>query len=100
MQIIILHFADEKLNSHKKSENKEIIKKYTGIDSYNAKKAKREALFSLIDLENYEIMKERVRCLSCDDEVKNSSNFINLLNWLSNESEQWLEELEMKLDII
>lgn len=100
MQIIILHFADEKLNSHKKSENKEIIKKYTGIDSYNAKKAKREALFSLIDLENYEIMKERVRCLSCDDEVKNSSNFINLLNWLSDESEQWLEELEMKLDTI
>lgn len=100
MQIIILHFADEKLESHKKSDNKVIIKKYTGIDSYNAKKTKREALFSLIDLENYEVMKERIRSLSSDDEVKNSSNFINLLDWLSDESEQWLEELEMKLDIL
>lgn len=94
-----MHFADEKLYSHKKSINRVIIEKYTGINSYNAKKVKREALFSLINLENYEIMKERIQCLSNNDNEKNSSNFINLLNWLSDENEQWIKDLEYKLDI-
>ena len=100
MQIVILHFGDEKLESHKKSSNRIIIEKYTGIDSYNANKKKRQLLFELINKENYELMKSRVQKLSGDDTKKNSTNFIQLLNWLSDNDESWIFELEKKLDII
>ena len=99
MQIVILHFGYILLESHLKRKNKDIIYKCTGVESYNATEAKRKALFSLISVDNYELMKKGLAKLSKNDEEKNSSNFLAFLNNLENDNIKWIEDLQTKLDI-
>lgn len=53
MQIIIEHWDNVILGSHKKKKNAPIIFNYTGIEGYKGRTDQRQKLFSLITRENY-----------------------------------------------
>lgn len=99
MQIIILHFDNIILASHRKNKNAPTIEKYTGIKQYNAKKSKRAILFSLINKENYTSMLERVSKLPNDDQIIGSSNFDILMNYLSDEDDSWINRINQYLGL-
>ena len=93
MQIIILHWEDILLKSHLKNKNAPIIERNTGIKNYKARKDQIQVLIQNINVKNYEIMKERVSKLSMNDLEIGSSNFSVFINYLSDSSSQWIDEL-------
>ena len=93
MQIIILHWMDITLKSHKKQDNASIIKKCTGIVSYEAKTTQRKSLFSKINASNYGVMKQHLSNKNKGDTVIGSSNFMTLVNNLENMNDDWIEIL-------
>ena len=98
LQIICLHWDELKLNSNAKKINAKIIKEYTGIDNYKAKKEQREILFKSIDVENYKQLKTRLLSLSEKDYEINSSNFGLLIKCLENDSDTWIEKFNYILE--
>ncbi|MBW9146566.1 RloB domain-containing protein [Clostridium sp. CM027] len=93
MQVILLHFRDVRLTSHKKEVNKQYIKDLTGIGSYRAKEAQRKRLFDKINIENYNLMKRHASTLFTDDNMMWSSNWGSFLNYFSSEDVNWIENI-------
>jgi len=97
MQIILLHWDDVRLVSHKKNHNASTIEEVIGIKGYKAKKSQRKALCEMLNAENYGLMIERAIKLADDDTVLNSSNFTKLAEWFTQEDSCWIEEINEKL---
>lgn len=98
MQIILLHFDEVKLTSHKKEENRTFIKILTGIKKYSAKKVQRDTLFGQITVENYNDMLMRCSKLSVDDKHENSSSFSYFINRFTDSSTEWISETNNYLE--
>ena len=99
MQIIILHWCDIILKSHKKKDNAPIIQECVGIENYKAREDQRNQLFAQITLDNYKKMCKRVKKLSTDDTVVGSSNFGKFIDYFSSENEKWIEEINYKMEL-
>ena len=98
MQIIIEHWEEIKLESHKKNKNAPIIESLLGLSNYKGREDQRHELFSHITKENYKDMVERVKKLSRDDKEIGSSNFGEFIDRFTTEDESWIEELNSKLE--
>lgn len=98
MQIILLHFSDIKLNSHKKEQNKVHIKILTGIGSYNARESQRIRLFNQITIENYNDMVLNCKKLSTDDNIVGSTNFSIFIEKFSSNEAKWIDEINKFLE--
>lgn len=98
LQIICLHWDALKLKSNAKKINADIIKQYTDIENYKAKKEQRAILFKSIDADNYKLLKERLLLLSEKDDEINSSNFGLLIKCLENDDTKWIEEFNYILE--
>ncbi|MGL4343999.1 MAG: hypothetical protein ACRCTE_02285 [Cellulosilyticaceae bacterium] len=98
MQIILLHFEEINLVSHKKEDNKAAIKRLTGVGSYRASQSQRDRLFAQIDASNYELMKTRVTDLPNDDTQLGSSNFGKFLEYLSESDTKWITDINKILE--
>lgn len=97
MQIILSHFAEEKLTTQSKSVNGEYIEKLVGIQNYKATEEQRKEFFSKIKRENYEVMKDNIAKLSTNDEEISSTNFLKFVQRFENEDDGWIEEINKKL---
>lgn len=98
MQIILLHFADIKLDSHKKEVNKVHIKTLTGIGSYSAKGVQREKLFNQISKENYDNMVSNCSKLPTDDSILGSTNFSIFIERFSSRETKWIDKINKLLE--
>lgn len=98
MQIVLSHFSKVSLKSSNKSKNKELIKKLTGISNYNASEEKRKALISKIKNSNYTTMKTNIQVISNNDKDTPSTNFLVLLNYLEQDDDYWIKELNNTLE--
>lgn len=98
MQIIIQHFLDVSLESHKKKKNAPFIKDATGIEEYDAHEEQRKILFSQVSKDNYYTMVERVSKMIDDDTVVGSSNFKTFVSFFNNLDDQWISDINNKLD--
>ena len=97
LQIVLLHFQAVLLKYANKSRNKPIVKELTGVEEYNAKKDKRNELFNLMTVDNYQDMKNNFHILSLNDTKKNSSNFITLTEYLESRNGYWIDEITEKI---
>ncbi|MGY3756698.1 hypothetical protein ACWOAQ_08695 [Helcococcus kunzii] len=93
MQIILNHFKKIILNSNKKSDNADIIKNLTGIKNYDAKENKRNSLFSKINKDNYNIMKNNIYNSNQTFNIIGSTNFIKLTTNLENNNIDWINNI-------
>ncbi len=93
MQIILMHLDKVLLCSHKKEDNKTIIKNLTTIGSYQAKKKQRDRLFALITKENYVVMKRNIAELSSEYIEINSTNFDKFIKYFEGESDAWIKRI-------
>lgn len=98
MQIIIEHWAEIMLKSHKKKKNAPIIFELTGVENYKGREDQRQKLFSRITKENYLEMKERIKKLPSDDTVEGSSNFGYFIDCFSMEDDSWIEDINCILE--
>lgn len=98
MQIMLLHFSDVKLKSHKKTDNQALIKKIIGIDEYQAHEKQRKRLNEKITEINYSDMKERASKLCKNDEILCSSNFYKYIVFFENKDIKWIEEINNCLE--
>lgn len=98
MQIILLHFADIKLDSHKKEVNKVHIKTLTGVGSYNAKESQRTRLFNQITIGNYNDMVLNCKKLSTDDNIVGSTNFLIFIKRFSGDETKWIDDINKILE--
>ncbi len=98
MQIIVLHWGEIILTSHKKSVNAKIIEKHTGIKRYEAKEDQRHKLFDTITVKNYETMRERLKKLPSTDNKCGSSNLDGLLSKLESDDVNWIDLLNDELE--
>lgn len=97
MQIILMHLDHVLPSSHKKAENKIIIKDLTGIGSYQAKKKQRDRLFNLITKENYAVMKNNIAKLSSNDIKINSTNFDDFLKYFEGKTDAWIKHINKEI---
>ena len=93
MQIIIEHWGEVILESHKKKKNAPIIYALTGVENYKGRADQRQALFSRITRENYEEMQKRIKKLPSDDTIKGSSNFGRFMEWFASADDRWIYEI-------
>lgn len=98
MQIVLAHWTDEKLKSAGKGTNAELIQKYTSVVGYKGKAKQRAQLYEHITAANTEVMYERVKNMSNDDTVIGSSNFDILLDYITSEDTNWINEINSKLE--
>ena len=98
MQIVLGHWDSVILRTHKKRENAPIIERITGVCGYKAREDQRREIFSKIDKENYEEMKERVTKLPDDDTIVGSTNFDRFLEAFSQDNTTWIDEINKKLE--
>lgn len=91
MQIIIGHWDDVVLSSHKKKKNAPIIFDLTGIEGYKGRADQRQDLFSRITKENYRKMQERIKNLPVDDRVEGSTNFGKFIEYFSSDDSNWIQ---------
>ena len=98
MQIITLHWDDVVLGSHKKKKNAPIIFNLTGIEGYKGRADQRQELFSGITKENYQEMRERIKCLPSDDEVEGSTNFGKFIKYFSMDDSKWIQIINKALE--
>lgn len=91
MQIIIEHWDDVVLSSHKKKKNASIIFDLTGIEGYKGRADQRQDLFSRITKENYRKMQERIKNLPVDDRVEGSTNFGKFIEYFSSDDSNWIQ---------
>lgn len=90
MQIIIEHWDEVMLQSHKKNKNAPLIQALTGIENYKGRADQRKELFSKITRENYQEMQKRIKKLPQDDSLIGSSNFGKFLEHFSDEDNKWI----------
>jgi hypothetical protein len=93
MQIIIEHWDEVILESHKKNKNAPLIQALTGVENYKGREDQRKELFSKITRENYEEMKRRISKLPQDDNIIGSSNFGVFLERFSSEDDSWIHQI-------
>ena len=98
MQIILQHWDEIQLESHKKNKNAPIIEELTGVENYKGRADQREKLFSQITESNYKEMEERLQKFSQDDTEIGSSNFGNFLRWFSSEEDGWIRQINDKIE--
>ena len=93
LQIILSHFEYLKINSPNKKKNADLIKKYTGIEKYDATDEQRKKLFEKINKDNYGFMKQNIRRLSDDDMQLSSTNFLKFANNLESSNKKWIDDI-------
>jgi hypothetical protein len=98
MQIVLLHFDDVRLTSHRKEDNRLLIRQLTGVRGYRAKQAQRNQMNELITANNYNDMIDRVSQLSNDDRVVGSSNFDLFAGRFSEETCTWIDMINQILE--
>ncbi len=98
MQIILAHWADEKLNTQAKKVNGQLIEQYTGVKGYKARSDQREQVMQCVTAKNYADMLRRVRAMSTDDTVAGSTNFEKMLRCFESEDAAWIEEINRRLE--
>ncbi len=98
MQIIIEHWDNVILGSHKKKKNAPIIFKLTGIEGYKGRADQRQELFSLITKENYWEMQERIKNLPSDDTIEGRTNFGKFIDYFSTDSSKWIQMINRALE--
>ncbi|MDE6889810.1 MAG: hypothetical protein K2P45_14440 [Eubacterium sp.] len=98
MQIIIEHWDDVVLGSHKKKKNAPIIFQLTGIEGYKGRADQRRELFSRITKENYQEMRARIKCLPSDDTVEGSTNFGKFIEHFSTDDDKWIQVINSALE--
>ncbi len=97
MQIILSHFGDVKLKTRTKSKNAQLIKMLTSVDSYQATDKQIMSVMQKLTVENYKEMLLRLNNLSKVDNSVPSSNFYNMVDKLTNNSDKWIIEFNNKL---
>lgn len=98
MQIIIEHWDDVVLSSHKKKKNVPIIFSLTGIKGYKGRADQRKELFSRITRENYQKMLERIKKLPSDDTIEGSTNFGKFIEYFSTDDSKWIQIINESLE--
>lgn len=98
MQIIIEHWDEVILSSHKKKKNAPIIFSLTGIERYKGRLDQRQKLFAGITKENYQEMRERIKKLPSDDRIEGSTNFGRFLDCFSDDDGRWIQKINDILD--
>lgn len=93
MQIIIEHWDEVMLESHKKNKNAPLIQALTGVENYKGRADQRHELFSKITRENYQEMQKRIKKLPQDDSIIGSSNFGNFLEHFSSDDDKWIQQI-------
>ena len=93
MQIIIEHWDEVMLQSHKKNKNAPLIQALTGIENYKGRADQRKELFSKITRENYQEMQKRTKKFPQDDSLIGSSNFGKFLEHFSDEDNKWIRQI-------
>lgn len=97
MQIILSHFAEVKLRSQSKNQNKDLIKELTGIEEYDAKEEQVIKLTNKITQANYKKMKENISKMPSDDSKKPSTNILGFLKNLESDDTKWIDEINKEL---
>ncbi len=98
MQIIIEHWDDVVLGSHKKKKNAPIIFSLTGIERYKGRADQRRELFSKITKENYQEMQVRIKNLPSDDTIEGSTNFGKFIEYFSTDDSKWIQMINKALE--
>ena len=98
MQIIIEHWDDVILSSHRKKRNAPIIYDLTGIKGYKGRSNQRQALFSQITKENYQEMRARIKKLPSDDTVEGSTNFGRFIEYFTMDDSKWIQAINNALE--
>ncbi|MBE5921374.1 MAG: hypothetical protein E7269_01270 [Lachnospiraceae bacterium] len=98
LQIIILHWRNIILKSHKKSVNSKILADVLRIRGYNARTDQRRRLFANVTEKNFWKMYHRVKGLPTNDHIMGSSNFGTLIDRLRERDATWIDALNDKLD--
>lgn len=93
MQIILSHFGKVEIKSQSKKNNRDLIKELTGIENYDAHDDQRKELLDKINRRNYDTMKKNLSCISTDDSIKPSTNFLKLIWYLESEDDSWIKEI-------
>lgn len=97
MQIMLSHFGEVSLTSHKKWENSPTIELMTGISNYSARRNQRNELNLLINKTNYKLMKKNVSKLSKKDYIIPSTNILMYLESLESKDTDWIDEINFLL---
>lgn len=98
MQIIIEHWDDVVLGSHKKKKNAPIIFDLTGVEEYKGRADQRQELFSRITKENYQKMRERIKKLPSDDTIEGSTNFGRFIEYFTTDNSEWIHLINKSLE--
>lgn len=98
MQIIIEHWDDVVLSSHKKKKNAPIIFDLTGVEGYKGRADQRKELFSRITKENYLEMRERIKKLPSDDTIERSTNFGRFMEYFTTNDSEWIQLINKSLE--
>lgn len=98
MQIIIEHWEDVILGSHKKKKNAPIIFNLIGIEGYKGRADQRQKLFSGITRENYQEMQKRIKNLPSDDTIEGSTNFGKFIEYFSTDDSGWIQIINKALE--
>ena len=98
MQIIIEHWDDVVLSSHKKKKNAPIIFDLTGVEGYKGRADQRQELFSRITKENYLEMRERIKKLPSDDTIEGSTNFGRFMEYFTTNDSEWIQLINKSLE--
>lgn len=98
MQIIIEHWDDVVLGSHKKKKNAPIIFDLTGIEGYKGRADQRQELFSRITKENYQVMRTRISKLPSDYTLEGSTNFSRFIEFFTTDDNKWIQMINNALD--
>lgn len=96
-QILIFHWCDEILTSHKKYKIAPTIENYTGVKDYNAHELQLNEIMKKIDKNNYSDMKQRLQKNFSNYKTNGSSNFITLLKYLESNDFSWIKKLSKKI---
>ncbi len=99
MQIFINHFKKIDINSESKKDYEDIVKECTGVIGYDASKYKLKQFMSLINRDNYYIMKENLKDKSYDYHFAHSTNILKLFNNLELDETSWINKIKKRLDI-
>lgn len=98
MQIIIEHWDEVLLESHKKKKNAPVIYALTGVENYKGRADQRKMLFSKITEENYQEMQSRIKKLPSDDSIQGSTNFGGFMECFSSDDDKWIQEINNAIE--
>lgn len=75
-----------------------MIKEYTGVENYKGRADQIQEVMKHVTAENYKDMNKRVNELDSDDLITGSSNFGRFIDYFEMESDNWIEEINKKID--